>query len=1516
MFQCIIQQRNGWIRGSPELRDVFPDIRAQLTEQVRCLDLRMETQVAIVGELQDYFRRRAEVELDYSKNLDKLARTLQLRHKEQRQKREQWPLFSSYSCWQQLLTQTRDLSRDHATLSEVYSNHLTARLSQVMEDVQRIYRKCRDIGFETHEEIFRVLHELHTSMKTCHAYAAECRQAHSKLRIATSQRLKMESAAPSKEKLARSKKYRLIEKEVVKRKSKYNDARLKAVKARNDYVLCLESANTTVHKYFVDDLSDLIDCMDFGFHSCISRAMLMHISAGEWCGQGAKNGLDSIGSCVSSLDSRRDKRRFLEAHHAAFMIPKKFEFQHQPRGSSTVGPTMPPPTPGGGSSAAAAAMAGATEEIVVGVEGAPELQKVLREELEARLGQLRSRLTSLKTESEEVWKTLETAERTLLDMLSAKDYDCSHFFLQNSAATGPHLSSSTATISINESTQSHHPPILVPPSSSSSSTSSSSSSSSSSLVSSVQASSGSSAAPTPCTGSRGQGSSGAMQTPSSSSSSAISQTGSGGSAGGSGNKPPETMSVKLRADRHETEEFYISKFREYLLGTSRIARLHAKHDHIQNVLLPSSSCGGPIGGRNSPTLPGISPMAGGSSNHSTLSNSAPSSTIPPSVPASGVLVLPRSVLGPGGSAAIVGRPGVVGGGGGGQQRRKRIGRLQLRMGQPKLFGGSLEEYLEATDMEIPLVVKSCIRVINLYGLHHQGIFRVSGSQVEINNFRESFERGEDPLADMTDASDINSVAGVLKLYLRELREPLFPIIYFEHFMELAQLESKNEFVLKMRELIQSLPRSVVVVLRYIFAFLNHLSEFSDENMMDPYNLAICFGPTLVPVPEDRDQVQYQNQVNDLIKNIILFNEDIFPDDGGVVYEKFISKEPDDNDVGDSPSDHVQEDLDSEVYPSEDETETLEATAQFDFLARSDRELSLKKGENIILFNQVSGDWWRGSVNGREGLVPDKYILLKIKDEDRDRLELLKSSSEESMRRRASSSNDSLLSGHSTTPLSSTASASSSSAAGSVPVNGMPPNPPAAPEPIIQDSGSPCKLNQSSPEPSPTQVQRVIQTMTPGPPTSSSTTSSVFFPESKAEIMPEATPPIRSPSMSAVVEAVLAELPPEGEQMILPTHQRSASEGPVSSSSHSWMGDSHENGEDKPGGITDDSSVAGDTTEEECSSRPDTPVSTASEGDGIMQKGSNFHRASTTWKSQSVGEVGGGGGGVFGRNREAWQRRAASQSHLEAGQQSAPSSTNISPAPSSLFRSSVEFWELRQKHTPDLVMDLPPTGTGAGKVEQEYGVGRRRRRKKMAARRAEGDTCADRDAEGEDEDDEGGDDSSSSGSGGGDIGAMIIPASSTTSEVPAEGGGSSSPGPESPDMTAAERFAKQNQCTLKKKGGSDAQSRKKATTSTSPADGVDAGTRAISRTPQSNSSDPIGLKTPSETAPSRSPVTPKFPSKISVSPSGSRPPVNAPPFQPPGVKPQVKAKPAILKKPVLPPHHSPELTRRVDKPEQN
>jgi hypothetical protein len=34
---------------------------------------------------------------------------------------------------------------------------------------------------------------------------------------------------------------------------------MKATKARNEYMLCMDSANASIQKYFADDLSDLID---------------------------------------------------------------------------------------------------------------------------------------------------------------------------------------------------------------------------------------------------------------------------------------------------------------------------------------------------------------------------------------------------------------------------------------------------------------------------------------------------------------------------------------------------------------------------------------------------------------------------------------------------------------------------------------------------------------------------------------------------------------------------------------------------------------------------------------------------------------------------------------------------------------------------------------------------------------------------------------------------------------------------------------------------------------------------------------------------------------------------------------------------------------------------------------------------------------------------------------------------------------------------------------------------------
>ncbi|XP_047016245.1 SLIT-ROBO Rho GTPase-activating protein 3 isoform X3 [Ictalurus punctatus] len=274
---------------------------------------------------------------------------------------------------------------------------------------------------------------------------------------------------------------------------------------------------------------------------------------------------------------------------------------------------------------------------------------------------------------------------------------------------------------------------------------------------------------------------------------------------------------------------------------------------------------------------------------------------------------------------------------------------------------------QSSGQQIPLVVESCIRFINLHGLHHEGIFRVPGSQSEVNNIRDAFERGEDPLTDSE--CDIDSVAGVLKLYFRDLEKPLFPEEHFSQLMECVQIENMAESAAQMKLVVSSFPRPLIIVMRYLFAFLHHVSQYSDENMMQPYNLAVCFGPSLLRCGvESGDAVTLQPQINALVKSMILQHESIFPSQAelpGPVYEKCMTLEQEYcepiAEEGEGETEHA---------PSEDD---WEAVAMFDYVARSPAELSFKQGDHVLLHSKASADWWKGEVGGVKGLIPHKYI---------------------------------------------------------------------------------------------------------------------------------------------------------------------------------------------------------------------------------------------------------------------------------------------------------------------------------------------------------------------------------------------------------------------------------------------------------------------------------------------------------------------------------------------------------------
>uniref|UniRef100_A0AAR2LJH7 SLIT-ROBO Rho GTPase-activating protein 1 n=1 Tax=Pygocentrus nattereri TaxID=42514 RepID=A0AAR2LJH7_PYGNA len=741
------------------------EIRSQLVEQQKCLEQQTEMRVQLLQDLQDFFRKKAEIESEYSRNLEKLAERFMAKTrstKDHQQYKKDQNLLSPVNCWYLLLNQVRRESKDHATLSDLYLNNVITRISHVSEDNTRLLKKSKEITFQLQEDLMKILNELYTVMKTYHMYHSETLSAETKLKEAERQGERQGRGGEvfglrNEERHQRRNAARKIQKMKEKRQAKYSENKLKVMKARNEYLLTLEAANAALFKYYIQDLSHLIDCCDLGYHASLSRALRTYLSAEYSLETSRHEGLDIVEGAVESLDPRSDRQRFMETHPTAFTPPARFTFQ----------PHM--------------------GDQVSQLTALPQVQA----ELLLRYQQLQSRLATLKIENEEVKKTSEATLSTIQDMLNMEDYDVSESF-QHSRSTESVKSSVSDTY-------------LSKPS-----------------------------------------------------------------------------LAKRRANQQETELFYFTKLREYLEGSNLISKLQAKHD-----------------------------------------------------------LLKRSIT------------------------------------------NNFSSFICAQDAAkaIPLIVESCIRYINLYGLQHQGIFRVSGSQVEVNDIKNSFERGNDPLTDEENNHDINSVAGVLKMYFRNLDNSLFPKEKFNDLIACVRTENLYERALSIRKILMTSPRPTLVIMRYLFAFLNHLSQYSDENMMDPGNLAICFGPTLMPTPDLLDQVSCQAHVNEVVKTIIVHHETIFPDTKeleGPVYEKCMSS----TEYCESPYsepgafEEGEQDGGTETQTSEEEGEPVEAIAKFDYVGRSGRELSFKKGATLLLFQRASEDWWEGRHNGTDGLIPHQYITLQ------------------------------------------------------------------------------------------------------------------------------------------------------------------------------------------------------------------------------------------------------------------------------------------------------------------------------------------------------------------------------------------------------------------------------------------------------------------------------------------------------------------------------------------------------------
>uniref|UniRef100_H3DQD8 BCR activator of RhoGEF and GTPase n=1 Tax=Tetraodon nigroviridis TaxID=99883 RepID=H3DQD8_TETNG len=172
-----------------------------------------------------------------------------------------------------------------------------------------------------------------------------------------------------------------------------------------------------------------------------------------------------------------------------------------------------------------------------------------------------------------------------------------------------------------------------------------------------------------------------------------------------------------------------------------------------------------------------------------------------------------------------------------------------------VFGVHISTVTKRERSKVPYLVRQCLEEIERRGLEEVGIYRVSGGATDIQALKTAFDTNHRDVSVLMSEMDVNAIAGTLKLYFRELPEPLFTEELYQNFT--GGITALSDSVAKescMLNLLLSLPEPNLVTFLFLLDHLKRVAEKESINKMSLHNLATVFGPTLLSPPEKETKV--------------------------------------------------------------------------------------------------------------------------------------------------------------------------------------------------------------------------------------------------------------------------------------------------------------------------------------------------------------------------------------------------------------------------------------------------------------------------------------------------------------------------------------------------------------------------------------------------------------------------------------------------------------------------------------
>jgi hypothetical protein len=196
----------------------------------------------------------------------------------------------------------------------------------------------------------------------------------------------------------------------------------------------------------------------------------------------------------------------------------------------------------------------------------------------------------------------------------------------------------------------------------------------------------------------------------------------------------------------------------------------------------------------------------------------------------------------------------------------------------KHFGRPLGDSLRVSEeMGMRHVTHACIAYIMEQGMNSVGIFRIVGNRRKVKEAQAEIDLGRDFKLD-----DPFVAASLLKLYLRELPDPLVSSSIYRPLLALQSMPNYSKLLPEMRRLLGTLSRVNRDLLADTLELMHRAAENESVNLMSYRNLATTIAPTLVIPPavskgDINELLLDTNAVIDLVQVMIQYNFYLFPE---------------------------------------------------------------------------------------------------------------------------------------------------------------------------------------------------------------------------------------------------------------------------------------------------------------------------------------------------------------------------------------------------------------------------------------------------------------------------------------------------------------------------------------------------------------------------------------------------------------------------------------------------------------